>query len=311
MISVALCTCNGEAFLPAQLDSLLRQSQLPNELVASDDASNDSSLALLKAFATRAPFPVHVLCNTVRHGVTQNFANAIAACSGEHIALADQDDIWRADKLEKLSAALETPGVQAAFSNAQVVDSDLFPLGYTMWERVHFTSDEQTRLARGEGFGVQLKHRIVTGATLAFNARLRDIALPIPANWPHDAWLSLLAAARGGLVAIPEPLIAYRQHAANVVGGRRKSFTQEMRTALTLNRAIWYQQEISLWRALAERLPAAPTELLEKLAHLEARANLPASRLRRGKGVLQEFLKGRYASYARNWGSIAIDLLVK
>lgn len=309
--SVALATCQGARYLSGLLDSLAAQSLPPCELIAADDASDDETVALLETFAASAPFPVRILRSSRCLGVTDNFNRAISACSGDFVALADQDDIWEADKLEKLSEALVTPGVQAAFSDAQVVDADLVPLGYTMWERVRFTSDEQTRLARGEGFAVQLKHRIVTGATLAFSAGLRDIALPIPANWPHDAWLSLLAAARGGLVAIPEPLIAYRQHAANVVGGRRKSFIQEMRTALTLDRATWYQQEISLWRALEVRLPVTPDELLEKLAHLEARANLPAPRLRRGKGVLQEFLKGRYASYARNWGSIAIDLLVK
>jgi glycosyltransferase involved in cell wall biosynthesis len=309
--SVALATYRGARYLPGLLDSLLGQSLPPCELIAADDASEDGTVALLEAFAASAPFPVRILSSSQRMGVTDNFSRAIAACSGDFVALADQDDIWQAGKLEKLSAALVAPGVQAVFSDAQVVDADLIPLGYTMWDRVRFTSLEQARLARGEGFAVQLKHRIVTGATLAFNAGLRDIALPIPANWPHDAWLSLLAAASGGLVAIPEPMIAYRQHAANVVGGRRKSFTEEMRAALTLDRAIWYQQEISLWRALAERLPVTPGELVEKLAHLDARANLPASRWLRGKGVLQEVLSGGYAKYARNWGSIAIDLLVK
>lgn len=309
--SVALATCQGTRYLPGLLDSLVAQSLPPCELIAGDDASEDDTVALLEAFADSAPFPVHILRSSRRLGVTNNFSRAIAACSGDFVALADQDDIWRADKLEKLSAALETPGVQAAFSDAQVVDADLLPLGYTMWERVRFTSDEQSRLVHGEGFAVQLKHRIVTGATLAFHAGLRDIASPIPASWPHDAWLSLLAAARGGLVAIPEPLIAYRQHADNLIGGRRKSFIQEMHVALTLDRAAWYQHEISLWRALAQRLPMTPASLLEKLAHLEVRANLPATRLLRGKGVLQEVLAGRYAKHARNWGSIAIDLLVK
>lgn len=309
--SIALATCRGAHYLPGLLDSLAAQSLQPCELIAADDASEDETVALLETFATSAPFPVRILRSSRRMGVTDNFSRAIAACSSDFVALADQDDSWRTDKLEKLSAALETPGVQAAFSDAQVVDADLLPLGYTMWERVRFNAYEQARLARGEGFAVQLKHRIVTGATLAFHAELRDIALPIPASWPHDAWLSLLAAARGGLVAIPEPLIAYRQHADNLIGGRRKSFIQEMRAALTLDRVAWYQQEISLWRALAERLPVTPAELLEKLAHLEARANLPTPRLLRGKGVLQEVLAGRYAKHARNWGSIAIDLLVK
>ena len=90
--SIALATFNGEKHLANYLDSIARQQSLPDELVASDDASTDDTQAILTNFSATAPFPVHVLCNKRRLGVTQNFAKAIAACSYEHIALADQDD---------------------------------------------------------------------------------------------------------------------------------------------------------------------------------------------------------------------------
>ena len=274
-------------------------------------------MPLLEAFAARAPFPVRILSNPQRLGVEGNFGRVIATCEGNCIALADQDDVWRADKLEKLSQALAAPIALAAFSDADVVDGNLAPLGYTMWQRVHFTPREQARLANGEGFAVLLKHRVVTGAALAFKVSLRDTALPIPSGWPHDAWLALISAAQGGLVAVPEPLIAYRQHGGNVVGGLRKPLAQEARTALALDRGDWYRGELGLWRTLAARIevsaaPAAVHEALtEKIAHLEARANLPAARWRRLPGVLREAAAGRYAHYARNWGSIALDLLVR
>lgn len=310
--SVALATCNGAAYLPALLDSLAAQRLMPFELVASDDASADATVALLEAFAAHAPFPVRLLRNPRRLGVVGNFARAMAACGGECIALADQDDVWRADKLERLVAALAPPGVLAVFSDAEVVDANLAPLGYTMWRRVRFTPREQARVNRGDGFAVLLKHRVVTGAALAFKVSLRDTALPVPAGWPHDAWLALMAAAQGGLAAVPAPLIAYRQHGGNVVGGRRKHLAQEARDALALDRAAWYREEVALWRALAVRLgDKAPADLAEKLAHLEARAGLPASRWRRLPGVLRELAAGRYARYARNWGSVALDLLAR
>ncbi len=314
--SIALATRNGTRFLPALLYSLSAQSLLPHELVASDDASTDDTLQCLEAFAGRAPFPVRILCNREALGVAANFGQALSACAGDCIALADQDDVWHPAKLEKLAAALAAPGILAAFSDAAVVDADLTPLGYTMWQRVRFTAQEQRRMARGDGFGILLKHRLVTGATLACKADLRGTALPIPPGWPHDAWLALLAAAKGGLAAIPEPLIDYRQHDANLVGGRRKTFLQEMRTGLKLDRGAWYREELGLWRALDARLatlstPRARTVLAEKIVHLEARSRLPATRWRRIPGVLREVLAGRYARHARNWGSIALDLLLR
>lgn len=310
--SVALAACNGAPYLQEFLDSLAAQTCPPCELVAADDASDDGTVALIEAFAARAPFPVRLLRNPRRLGVVENFALAMAACGGKGIALADQDDVWRADKLERLAAGLVPPCALAAFSDAEVVDANLAPLGYTMWQRVRFTPREQARVNRGEAFAVLLKHRVVTGATLAFKVSLRDTALPVPAGWPHDAWLALMAAARGGLVAVPEPLIAYRQHGGNVVGGLRKPFAQEAREALALDRTAWYRDELALWRALAARLAAtAPAGLAEKIAHLEARAGLPAARWRRLPEVMREVASGRYARHARNWGSVALDLLVK
>lgn len=316
-ISVALAACDGARYLPALLDSLIAQHRPPAEVVACDDASNDGTAALLESFAARAPFPVRIQRNPARLGVVENFSRAMALCSGNCIALADQDDVWHDDKLARLSTALAVPSVLAAFSDANVVDENLHGLGYTMWQRVRFTRDEQERMMRGRAFEVLLKHQIVTGATLAFKVSLRDTAMPVPPDWPHDAWLAIHAAARGGLLPIGEPLIDYRQHADNIVGGKRKSLVREALVAMALERALWYRQELARWQTLAERLAtpdgaeSARLALEEKISHLEARAGLPASRWRRLPGIWREISTGRYARHARNWGSIAIDLLVR
>ena len=44
-LSVALCTYNGERFLPDQLRSLRDQTRPPDEVVVCDDASSDRSAA--------------------------------------------------------------------------------------------------------------------------------------------------------------------------------------------------------------------------------------------------------------------------
>lgn len=316
-LSVALATRNGAAYLPALLDSLLNQQLQPYELVVSDDMSDDDTLAIIETFALHAPFPVHILRNPKALGIEGNFAQAIAACHCPAIALADQDDIWRVDKLFFLSQALSSSGVLAAFSDAEVVDAQGEPIGYTMWQRVHFSKSERALLARGESFSVLIKHSVVTGATLAFKTPLRDVALPIPAGWAHDAWLSLIAAVLGNIVAVPEALIAYRQHETNAVGGRKKSWFAEAKVALNLDRSAWYGQELSRWHSLQDRLDtlaitgAVQGLLQDKLLHIETRASLPAARWRRFPSVLGEVVHGRYARFARNLGSAAIDLLVK
>jgi hypothetical protein len=62
---------------------------------------------------------------------------------------------------------------------------------------------------------------MVTGCTAAFRADYKDLVLPI--QWPHDCWTALLIAAVADIARIDEPLLAYRQHAANQSGlGRYK-----------------------------------------------------------------------------------------
>ncbi|MBN9125958.1 MAG: glycosyltransferase, partial [Nitrosospira sp.] len=46
-LSIALATYNGERYLGEQLESLLRQTRLPDELVIFDDASTDSTAAIV------------------------------------------------------------------------------------------------------------------------------------------------------------------------------------------------------------------------------------------------------------------------
>lgn len=310
--SVALATFNGERFLPALFDSIAKQTLLPCELVACDDGSSDETDTIVSNFAANAPFPVRIFHNKQKLGASQNFAKAVALCSGKYIALADQDDVWREDKIKNLASALATPGVLATFSDAHVVDAQLRPLGYTMWQRVQFTQAEQNRLRTADGFSVLLKHHVVTGATLAFNTSLRDVALPIPDGWPHDAWLALLATALSQTIAIPLPLLAYRQHDSNAVGGLRKTLVQEGRIALSINRSAWYAHEVAMWQSLEDRLGSlAPLCLSKKIDHLLVRANMPTARWRRLPTILREAALGRYLRYSRNWGSIVIDILVK
>ena len=77
MISVALCTYNGEKYLPEQLESILQQSMPVNELVVCDDRSSDSTLKILQEFAEKAPFPLRIFQNETNLGSTKNFEKCL------------------------------------------------------------------------------------------------------------------------------------------------------------------------------------------------------------------------------------------
>lgn len=299
----------------AQLDSLASQIKLPQELVACDDASEDATFEILADFAIHAPFPVRLYRNPQRLGIGANFERAIGLCSGEAIALCDQDDVWMPEKLARFAEAFAA-GAEWVCCDARIVGEDLTPLGYTLWERVNFCRSGRDRARQGRLFEVLLKHCVVAGATLAFRAGLRDGLLPIPSEWHYDAWLAAVLAARSRGALIDEPMQYYRQHGGNALGGARRSLSSEVRAAFSLDRNNYYQEELGRWSQLAARLANTPNpgvegELAAKLAHLKRRASLPPMRLARLPAVAVEMARGGYAHYARNWGSVAMDLLVK
>lgn len=315
-ISIVLCTCNGANFLVAQLDSLVSQTRLPHELVVCDDASEDGTFEILTTFAIRAPFPVRLYRNPQRLGIGANFEQAIRLCTGNVIALCDQDDVWLPNKLA-MFAELFAMGMDWVCCDAEVCDADLHSFGYTLWQRVSFDHSERKAAREGRFIDVLIKHFVVAGASLAFKAQARDRLLPIPHGWHYDAWLAAVLAATGKVGLVKMPLQLYRQHGGNALGAIRRSLLRQARAAVALDRQSYYAEEIACWDALSARLAglgapeAVRRQVDAKIAHLRRRAALPVNRLARLPVVIAEILNGGYARYARNLGSIAFDLLVR
>ncbi|HVL06285.1 MAG TPA: glycosyltransferase family 2 protein [Acidimicrobiales bacterium] len=314
-VSVALCTFRGERFLAAQLESIAAQTVLPAEVVVCDDGSTDGTVDIVARFTADAPFPVRLHANPENLGVTANFAGAIARCRGAIIALADQDDVWAPEKLERLVAAFEDhPEAGAVFSDAELVDEALRPLGRTLFHATGFTAGRRRRFAAGHALDVLVARPVVCGATLTFRSSFRDLVLPIPGTGLHDIWIAGLLASVSEIVVLPEPLVRYRQHGANQVGAASRGLRAKLATR---RRQGVLGDEIAHYRAMAERLRRAPAGRVDphalrllgrKVEHLEFRYGLPRHRV---GAVLAELLRGRYHRYSRGLESAGYDLLFR
>jgi glycosyltransferase involved in cell wall biosynthesis len=216
-ISVALCTCNGAAHLQAQLDSILQQDLPPFEIVLSDDASTDNTLAIAEAFAQRAPFFVRILRNRERLGSTRNFEQAMRACTGDLIALCDQDDVWYSQKLGTLAETLQDPAVGAAFSDGDLLQQDL-PIEGSLWKSFGLTGQQLQEFSSGDPIAVMLRGNKVTGMTLILRRQLLEQVLPISPLWTHDYWLAWMLILYSRLAPCLRRLVAYRTHGQQQVG---------------------------------------------------------------------------------------------
>jgi len=314
-LSIALTTYNGELYIREQLDSLARQTRQPDELVISDDASVDSTIDIIKDFERSAPFPVKLQINQKCLGSTRNFESAICACNGDIIFLCDQDDIWYLDKIARIEECfMNNPEAGAVFTNADIVNRNLQSYGPKLWKKNRFSSREQKMVNEGNAFTVLLKHSVVTGATMAFRSGYRDILIPIPDIWVHDAWIAFLISATSNLIAIPTPLIAYRQHSSNQIGvaGGGKNLNKTC-AEYHGHRIHCYELMRARMIKFIDRFPDVMYKIYcldRKLNFLRARTALPDTRLHRVPGALRELATLNYYRYTKaGIGSFFNDLL--
>jgi len=323
LISIAMCTYNGGAYLSGQLASFVEQTQRPDELIACDDGSTDNTLQVLDKFSKESPFPVKIYRNQQRLGPIKNFEKAISLCSGDFIFVSDQDDVWMPQKVNTLLQALRNnPGAGYVFSDAVIVDELLRPMGYTMWQSIKFTPRQRRQFKGGKQLDMLLKHNVVTGATMVFRAGLKSIILPIPDESIHDEWIALLASSVGMYgVLIEEPLIEYRQHSQQLLGGRKVSFVKQAKqAALTRGQSFEsrLRQEEGKYSQVLDRLVRTGQlnkhvqQLFDaKIQHVRVRQSIHKHpHYARFFGVSRECLTLRYHRFSFGWKSVARDLLL-
>jgi glycosyltransferase involved in cell wall biosynthesis len=324
--SVAMCTFNGARYLPQQLESIAAQTRPPGELVVCDDRSTDDTPRVLEEFARRAPFPVRVEVNEGNLGSTRNFAKAVGLCRRELIALSDQDDVWAPEKLERVGRVFDArAGVGLVFTDAELVDEELRPLGHRLWERVAFDEAARRLVRTGRALDVLLPGWTATGATMAFRAAFVPLVLDIPDDLPmiHDGWIALVVAAVAEVAYLDEPLIRYRQHPRQQVGAPEKAGGPAPPAGLSdirgaLGRRNSYAELIRIAERVRGRLlerrgqfadAGALGRLDARLRHLRSRESLPEGRLARLPGILGELLSRRYSLYSNGLYSAVKDFL--
>lgn len=215
-ISIAIATCNGERFLRAQLESLYAQSRVPDEVVACDDRSGDGTVRILEEF--RRTRGLRYFVNGTRLGVNKNFEKAIRNCTGDCIALCDQDDVWLADKVEKLHSRLREIGRNGLPSLVTSERMDIDAEGRVIHAKKPIPDNAC--------FAATLLGHRMQGCTFMMDRKLADLVVPLPEGpgAMFDTYIGTVAAMVGNKYDIGEPLMHYRRHATNVFGrkaGRR------------------------------------------------------------------------------------------
>jgi rhamnosyltransferase len=217
MVTVLMATYNGAEFLAEQLDSLLAQTHSEWQLLIRDDQSTDGTVSIVKAYEAKdsriqyLDLPGPHGSSVANFSVLFDYAYA-ADCT--YVMFADQDDIWKANKIADSLAfmqqqeqvnGLEEPLLM--YSLLEYVDERGSVIPVTL--DVPDTLSMQMLLCENHAYG----------CTMILNRALirKVVHIPVSAE-NHDYWVALVACGMGRGFLNPASLIYYRQHENNVSG---------------------------------------------------------------------------------------------
>lgn len=215
-ISVALCTYNGEKHITQQLESIVKQTVVPHEIIICDDNSSDTTIEKIKnTFEAHSFTDYRIEINSPGLKTIKNFEKAVSMCTGDWIFLSDQDDIWDQNKVETLLNAIQK-NTLLLFTNGRLIDEYGNDMKSDLWHHWGFTEQQKKKWKNNQlAFNDLITNKnYVTGATAVLSKKLLKNALPIIVHngFYHDAWFALHAAARNGLHFFDGNKISYRIH---------------------------------------------------------------------------------------------------
>jgi len=123
---VLLAAYNGESFIAQQLQTILNQTHKPDKILINIDLSTDKTFSIAEVYVAKFS-EIEILSSDKRFGsAAANFICLLSSAdlsSFDYIALADQDDLWREDKLENAIQKLEQ-GYDGYSSNVEAFWAD-------------------------------------------------------------------------------------------------------------------------------------------------------------------------------------------
>jgi glycosyltransferase involved in cell wall biosynthesis len=211
-VSICLPSYNHAQFLPAAIDSILRQTYQDFEIIIVDDGSMDGSLQIAEDYALRHPSQILVLTHPERRnlGISETVNLAYRHCRGEYWSGLPSDDMLVPDKLERQVAFLDAnPNIGWVYSYAKLVDEVGQPLAgfQNFGEDITRDSHPLRRL---------IQKNSIPGMTVLMRRSCTDkVGLHetsiIYSDW--EFWLRMLAKCPVGFLSYP--LVLYRTHSYN------------------------------------------------------------------------------------------------
>ncbi|MFM7471845.1 MAG: glycosyltransferase family 2 protein [Nodosilinea sp.] len=296
-IDIVLASYNGEKYIDEFIKSLISQTHQNWRLIISDDSSQDNTLSIINHhIASESRI---ILVNQARQGgVVSNFNKALAYVDADYIMFADQDDLWKPNKLtnsinkfREIEQATGNTVPLLLFTDLTLADEKLEIIAPSFY-RYHGFDPLNNLLTNYLSWCSTLY-----GCTALFNRALLTVVYPIDHRvLMHDQIFAFFASLLGRVIFLDEQTVLYRQHESNVIGGARNRLDHKLKNFINYYKKVenYHKKIISQANFINERLSKIDLDLdldLDRLSFLSCivSSNLFA-RLQFWKTCIQPFL---------------------
>ncbi len=200
--SIVIPTHNRALFLKAAIDSLLKQTVQPDEIIVVDDGSIDDTSHLLSTFGSK----LNVI-SQAQSGRSQARNIGLARANGDFIAFLDDDDILPPTSIEVRAEYLNKfPQIDVVYTDALSIDGTGKSLGkFTRSNPRKPSGFVFSEIAQSNFAPI---HAYMFRRHCLKNTGLFDPNLSIGEDW--DFWIRM--AANHDFMYIPQALAHYRFH---------------------------------------------------------------------------------------------------
>lgn len=256
-IDILLPTYNGEKYIEEQISSILNQTYKNIRLIISDDCSKDNTINILKKYAEQDN-RIKLYLQDSNIGVVKNVEFLLKSVKNELYMLADQDDVWLSEKIEKSVEALEKNDADLVFGDLKVVDKDLQVI-YPSFAKYMLLDKKINKYI--DSNKLNYLYNCVTGCTILSKKKFIKKILPLPTiskHLIHDHWIGLIVSLNGKMIYMREEYILYRQHGNNEVGASKVSHAM---TDLNEIRELFVDVKLGVFETYVKYNEKFPTEL--------------------------------------------------
>lgn len=210
LLSVCIRTHNQERFIREALDSVLCQkTTFDFEVIVSDDASSDGTVAILQEYAIKYPTKIRLLLSETNLGGPNNLKRVIEASHAKYITCLDGDDYYTdAYKLQKQVDFLEAhPEYAACFHNTWMVDTSGNKQG--LFNKQDFHAIHDAREFIRERWFVPIHSAVLRREYVEFPDWYDTVM-------NDDYVVHLSVAKHGAYYYMSDVMVAYRRHEQNI-----------------------------------------------------------------------------------------------